>query len=29
MVVGALLFGLLRVVDARTRVGMQAVKAGD
>jgi MFS family permease len=29
MAVGALLFGLLRVVDARTRVGMQAVKAGD
>ncbi len=29
MVVGALLLGLLRAVDARTRVGMQAVKAGD
>ena len=29
MVVGALLLGLLRVVDVRTRVGMQAVKAGD
>ena len=29
MAVGALLFGLLRVVDARTRVGLQAAKAGD
>ncbi len=29
MVVGVLLFGLLRVVDVRTRVGLQAAKAGD
>jgi len=29
MLVGALLFGLLRVVDARTRADMQPVKAGD
>jgi len=27
--VGALLFGLLRVVDARRRADMQPVKAGD